>query len=145
MAAFISCSSSWALSVRATQTAHADFIGEVSEFCSIVRLGNRSTLDTSERFILQGNHGSITSVCNIPSTLSVTVDKAASPIELQNAKIRFTGGNGIYTNAQTPYQETASFNSQNITSANGDTANLEVDTLAPRANSIVVYASLTAQ
>jgi hypothetical protein len=103
------------------------------------------TNGNSGRFTLANNNGSITSVCNTPSTLSITIDKAASPPELQSAKIRFTGGSGIYANAQTPYQETASFNSQNITSASGDTANLEVDILAPRANSIVVYASLTAQ
>jgi hypothetical protein len=150
--ALTGCACLWAFPSSANQET-ISFRGTVLPACSFVSFNNISVNGSDGRFTLAGNNGSITSVCNTASTLSITVDKAASFIalspneatELQNAKIRFTGGNGIYANAQTPYQETASFNSQNITSANGDTANLEVDILAPRANSIVVYASLTAQ
>jgi hypothetical protein len=150
--ALTGCACLWALPSQADQGT-LSFSGTVLPACSFVSFNNTPATGNSGRFTLASNNGSITSVCNTPSTLSITIDKAASlivgdasaAIELQAAKIRFTGGSGIYANAQTPYQETASFNSQNITSANGDTANLEVDILAPRANSIVVYASLTAQ
>jgi hypothetical protein len=144
--ALTGCAALWAIPIQAnSQSVQTIFIGRVPETCSIVRLDNTTTNTNNGRFTLIGNQGSITSLCNTASTLSVTVDKAASPIELQNAKIRFTGGNGIYANANSPYQDTATFNSQQTTSAIGDTANIEVDTVAPRANAIVVYASLTAQ
>jgi hypothetical protein len=144
--ALTGCAGLWAIPAQAnSQSVQAIFIGRVPEACSIVRLNNTETNTNNDRFTLTGNQGSITSLCNTASTLTVTVDKAASPPELQNAKIRFIGGNGIYTNANGSYQDTANFSSQQTTSAIGDTANIEVDTIAPRANSIVVYASLTAQ
>jgi hypothetical protein len=144
LAALTGCACLWATPSPANQ-ATLFFSGTVLPACSFISFNNTPATGSDGSFTLLGNNGSITSVCNAPSTLSITIDKAASPPELYTAKIRFTGGSGIYTSANTPYQETASFNSQNITSANGDTANLEVDILAPRANSIVVYASLTAQ
>ncbi len=135
----------WAMPAQASDTASAVFTGQVPIECSIIRLDSNHNNSNSDSFILANSRGSVTTRCNTPNTLSVTVDKAASPIELQNAKIRFTGGTGIYTNASSSYQDTASFSSQQTTSAGGDTAQLEVDTVAPRAYSIVVYASLTPQ
>jgi hypothetical protein len=140
-----SCISIWTIPAQANQTAQSLFTGEVSAVCSIVQLDNAPTSNGNGRFTLSNNQGSVTTLCNTASTLSITVDKDASPIELQNAKIRFTGGTGIYANASSSYQDTASFSSQQTTTAAGDTAQLEVDTVAPRAYSIVVYASLTPQ
>lgn len=134
----------WAMPSHAEQ-AQMSFTGIVLPACSFVQFDNTAASGSNGRFTLVGNTGSITSACNTASTLSITVDKAASPIELQNAKIRFTGGTGIYANTSSSYQDTASFSSQQTTTAAGDTAQLEVDTLAPRANSIVIYASLTPQ
>jgi hypothetical protein len=142
--ALTGCACLWAIPSHAEQ-ATLTFAGTVLPACSFVSFDNISASGNIGSFTLLNNTGSITSVCNTGSTLSITVDKAASPPELQNAKIRFTGGNGIYANANSPYQDTANFNSQQTTSAIGDTVNLEVDTVAPRANSIVIYASLTAQ
>lgn len=142
--ALTGCACLWAIPSLAEQGT-LSFSGSVLPTCAFVSFNSTPAFGNSGRFTLVNNSGSITSICNAPSSLSVTVDKAASSIELQTAKIRFTGGSGIYANAQTPYQEIANFHSQNITSANGDTANLDVDIPAPYANSIVVYASLTAQ
>jgi hypothetical protein len=141
--ALASVATLWALPSHAEQ-AQMSFTGTVLPACSFVQFDNVAA-GSDGRFTLIGNNGSITSVCNTASTLSITVDKVASPIELQNAKIRFTGGTGIYANASSSYQDTASFSSQQTTTAAGDTAQLEVDTVAPRAYSIVVYASLTPQ
>jgi hypothetical protein len=141
--ALTSVAALWAIPSHAQQ-AQISFTGTVLPACSFVQFDNVAA-SSNGRFTLVGNNGSITSVCNTASTLSITVDKAASPIELQNAKIRFTGGTGIYANASSSYQDTASFSSQQTTTAAGDTAQLEVDTVAPRAYSIVVYASLTPQ
>jgi hypothetical protein len=150
----VTCASFWSLPAQASsQSVQTLFVGRIPETCSIVQLNGVATHRNNGSMTLVGNRGSVTSVCNTASTLSITVDKAASPIshregfanELQNAKIRFTGGTGIYANASSSYQDTASFSSQQTTTAAGDTAQLEVDTVAPRAYSIVVYASLTPQ
>jgi hypothetical protein len=133
----------WTTPAQASDSASTAFTGQVPVACSIIRLDSNQS--NSNRFTLANNRGSVTTLCNTANTLSVTVDKVASPIELQNAKIRFTGGTGIYANASSSYQDTASFSSQQTTTAAGDTAQLEVDTVAPRAYSIVVYASITPQ
>ena len=103
---------------------------------------------SSATFALVGNHGSITTVCNTSSSLSVTVDKAASGITNSNPKIRFaSGGTGIYTHANQgiDYQPTAIFNSQSSTSSIGDTAKIEVNLPNVNLNPVIVYASLTPQ
>jgi hypothetical protein len=124
------------------------FTGTVSPQCSFSMLNNTPASGGSTSFALLGNHGSITTVCNTASTLSVTIDKAASGINNSDPQIRFaTGGTGIYTHAHqgSSYQPTAIFNSQSITSAIGDTAKIEVDLPAVNINPVIVYASLTPQ
>jgi hypothetical protein len=93
-----------------------------------------------------GNNGSITTLCNTGSSLSVTVDKAASGLNNSDPKIRFaSGGTGIYTHAHQgiDYQSTATFNSHDMTSSIGDTAKIEVDVPNANPNPVIVYASLT--
>jgi hypothetical protein len=102
----------------------------------------------SATFALVSNRGSITTVCNTSSRLSVTVDKVASGLNNSNPKIRFaTGGTGIYTHAHqgSNYQSTAIFNSQGTTRAIGDTAKIQVDVPNTNPNPVIVYASLTPQ
>jgi hypothetical protein len=100
------------------------------------------------RFPLIGNRGSVTTICNTNSTLSVTVERTATTPPTSDAKIRFAdGGTGIYryANKDPEYRETLTFNSQDVTSTIGDTAIVESNIPDPSPNSIVVYASLTAQ
>jgi hypothetical protein len=107
-----------------------------------------SNLQPKIKFRLIGNHGSLTTICNTSSTLSVSIDKVASDLGDANPKIRFAaGGTGIYRQAysDTNYTETATFNSQGVTSATGDTALVEVNLPDTNTNSIIVHASLTAQ
>jgi hypothetical protein len=117
--------------------------------------GNRA------RILLRGNRGSISTICNTGSTLSVSIDRAASKFDGdsqdRDLKIRFAaGGTGIYVNAHQDrnYRETAIFRSQRVTSAQGDTAQFEVkssdrdrrvDPPTQNDNQIFVYASLTPQ
>lgn len=100
------------------------------------------------KFQLIGNHGALTTICNTSSTLSVSIDKAASQMNNSDVKIRFAiGGTGIYEQAHqdNKYQETITFNSNGVTSATGDTALVEVNLPETNTNPIFVYASLTAQ
>lgn len=100
------------------------------------------------KFQLIGNHGALTTICNTSSTLSVSIDKAATQINNSDVKIRFAiGGTGIYEQAHqdNKYQETIIFNSHGVTSATGDTALVEVNLPETNTNPIFVYASLTAQ
>lgn len=107
---------------------------------STIAVNDRSIV----RFPLINNRGSITTICNTSSTLSVTVDRTTT----NGAKIRFADGStGIYryANKDPEYREILTFNSQDVTSLLGDTAIVESNLLDPSPNSIVVYASLTAQ
>jgi hypothetical protein len=100
------------------------------------------------RFPLVANRGSITTICNTSSTLSVSIDRTATTPPNGDAKIRFaSGGTGIYRSADQDreYRETVTFNSQDVTSTIGDTAIVESNIPAPSPNSIVVSASITAQ
>lgn len=108
---------------------------------SLVAINNQQIV----RFGLTGNHGSLTTICNTTSTLSVTVDQTQS--RTNNLKIRFTGGTGIYQEAgqDRTYRATAIFNSQGVTRSIGDTALVEVDLPTGTPESIFVNASLTAQ
>lgn len=78
----------------------------------------------------------------------MTIDRTATIPPTSDAKIRFAaGGTGIYRSANTDpeYRDTITFNSQDVTSLLGDTAIVEANSLNPSPDSIVVYASLTAQ
>ena len=133
---------------HANEQSQITFTGTVLPQCSFSMLNNTPASGSSATFALVGNHGSITTVCNTGSRLSVTVDKVASGLNNSNPKIRFvTGGTGIYTHAHQgiDYQSTAIFNSQGTTSAIGDTAKIEVDVPNANLNPVIVYASLTPQ
>jgi hypothetical protein len=109
-------------------------------------VNDRPNSATNLRFALPGNRGSITTRCNTSSTLSVSIDRTQGASN--NAKIRFAaGGTGIYATADrdSRYGTTAKFSTNRVTSALGDTAQIEVDpTDRPQhLPSIVVYASLT--
>jgi hypothetical protein len=117
---------------------------EKSIYESIVASNQQPTI----KFKLNGNRGSLTTICNTSSTLSVSIDQVASNLGNSHPKIRFAaGGTGIYRQADldTNYRETATFNSQVGTSAMGDTALVEVNLPESNTNSIIVHASLTAQ
>jgi hypothetical protein len=133
--AVASCASFWAMPSHANEQSQITFTGTVLPQCSAT-------------FALSGNNGSITTVCNTGSSLSVTVDKVASGLSNSNPKIRFaSGGTGIYTHAHQgiDYQSTATFNSHNITSSIGDTAKIEVNLPNTNLSPVVVYASLAPQ
>jgi hypothetical protein len=146
--AVASCASLWAMPSRANEQSQITFSGIVLPQCSFAMLNNTPASGSSATFALIGNHGSITTVCNTGSSLSVTVDKDASGLNNSNPKIRFaSGGTGIYTHANqgVDYQPTAIFNSHNLTSSIGDTAKIEVDVPNANLNPVIVYASLTPQ
>ncbi len=116
--------------------------------CAFTAANNTPVTGQNVTFELSGNTGSISTVCNTPSTLSVTIDKTASTIDNpNNAEIRFApGGTGVYTNAHQGSNYTtgtATFTTQGITSAAGDTANVEVNTSPLPNQKIVVGASIT--
>ena len=146
--AVASCASFWAIPSRANEQNQLTFTGTVLPQCSFSMLDNTPASGSGATFALVGNHGSITTVCNTGSSLSVTVDKVASGLTNNDPKIRFaTGGTGIYAHAHqgSDYQSTAIFNSQSITRAIGDTAKIEVDVPDANLNPVMVYASLTPQ
>lgn len=146
--AVASCTSFWAIPSHANEQGQMTFTGTVLPQCSFTRLNDTPASGNSATFALVGNHGSITTVCNTGSSLSVTVDQAAIRLSNSNPKIRFTsGGTGIYTHAHQgiDYQSTATFNSHNITSPIGDTAKIEVDLPNVNPSPVIVYASLTPQ
>lgn len=143
-----SCSSLFAAPSLA-QEAQISFTGTVLPQCAIV-MTNGSLTTNNPSFKLIGNQGAITTVCNTSSILSVTIDKNASLLTDPNTKIRFaTGGTGIYAGAglNSNYQDTASYSTNGVTSAIGDTAQIETNSSAPShlTDLIVVYASLTPQ
>jgi hypothetical protein len=143
-----SCASFWAIPSQANEQSQITFTGTVLPQCSFSMLNNTPASGSSATFALLGNRGSITTVCNTGSRLSVTVDKAASGITNSNPKIRFAnGGTGIYTHANQgiDYQSTAIFNSNNSTRSIGDTAKIEVDLPTANLSPVIVYASLTPQ
>jgi hypothetical protein len=146
--AVASCASLWALPSHANEQSQITFSGTVLPQCSFAMLNHAPASGSSATFALVGNHGSITTLCNTGSSLSVTVDQAASGLINSDPKIRFaSGGTGIYTHANQgiDYQTTAIFNSHNMTSSIGDTANIEVDLPNTPLNPVIVYASLTPQ
>lgn len=146
--AVVSSTSFWAIPSHANEQSQLTFTGTVLPQCSFAMLNDTPASGSSATFALVGNHGSITTVCNTSSSLSVTVDKAASGITNSNPKIRFaSGGTGIYTHANQgiDYQPTAIFNSQSSTSSIGDTAKIEVNLPNVNLNPVIVYASLTPQ
>jgi hypothetical protein len=146
--AVASCASLWAMPIHANEQSQITFAGTVLPQCSFAMLNNAPASGSSATFALLGNSGSITTVCNTGSSLSVTVDKTTSDIGNSNPKIRFAnGGTGIYTYAHQgiDYQATAIFNSNNITSLIGDTAKIEVNLPNANLNPVVVYASLAPQ
>ena len=133
---------------HANEQGTVTFTGTVLPQCSFSMINEAPVSGSSTTFALVNNSGSITTVCNTGSRLSVTVDKAASGLSNSNPKIRFTnGGTGIYTHAHQgiDYQATAIFSSNNITSSIGDTAKIEVDVPNVNPNPVIVYASLTPQ
>ena len=138
----------WANPSQAQQQSQITFTGRVLPYCSIVMINDRPNSTNNPRFALRNNRGSITTLCNTSSTLSISVDRTDR--DSKDAKIRFAaGGTGIYANADrsSRYQETVKFSTNGVTSALGDTAQIEVDSAAPAKTltSIVVYASLTPQ
>lgn len=140
------CSSLFAAPSLA-QEAQISFTGKVLPQCAIVMTNGSPTAGNNTTFELIGNRGAITTVCNTSSTLSVTIDNA-SLLTHPNTKIRFAiGGTGIYAGASSNsnYQDTASYSTNGVTSAIGDTAQIETNSsaISPIADSIVVYASLT--
>jgi hypothetical protein len=146
--ALTSCPLLWANPSTAQQQHQLTFTGRVSPQCSIVMINDRPNSTNNPRFVLLNNRGSITTLCNTGSTLTVNVDRTDRDSE--DAKIRFAaGGTGIYASADrsSRYRETAKFSTNGVTSALGDTAQIEVDSAAPTKTlkSIVVYASLTPQ
>jgi hypothetical protein len=146
--AVASCASLWAMPSRANEQSQITFSGTVLPQCSFAMVNGTPSSGSSATFALMGNNGSITTLCNTGSSLSVTVDRAASGLSNSNPKIRFaSGGTGIYTHAHQgiDYQSTATFNSHNITSSIGDTAKIEVDVPNTNLNPVVVYASLAPQ
>ncbi len=146
--AVASCASFWATPSHANEQGQITFAGTVLPQCSFSMFNDVPSGGNSAKFAVVGNHGSITTICNTASTLSVNVDKVASGINNSDPKIRFaTGGTGIYTHAHqgSDYQQTAIFNSQTVTSAIGDTAKIEVDLPNATINTVIVYASLTPQ
>ena len=146
--AVASCTSFWAIPSHANEQGQITFTGRVLPQCSFSMLNNASASGSSATFALVGNHGSITTVCNTSSRLSVTVDQVASGINKSNTKIRFApGGTGIYARAHqgSNYQSTAIFNSQVTTSASGDTAKIQVNLPNVNINPVIVYASITPQ
>ncbi|MCY7368367.1 MAG: hypothetical protein LH474_09465 [Chamaesiphon sp.] len=147
--ALASCSSLLATPSLA-QDSQISFSGQVLPQCSLVMIDSIPTSGNNASFTLVGNRGAITTVCNTSSTLSVTIDKTASVLTDPNTKIRFsTGGTGIYAGASlnSNYQDTASYSTNGVTSAIGDTAQIETNSSATQnpAELIVVYASLTPQ
>lgn len=123
----------------------ATSIGNLKSIYDSTTAANDSSI---VRFPLIGNRGSMTTICNTSSTLSVTIDRTATTSPTGDAKIRFAdGGTGIYryANRDPEYRENITFNSQDVTSTLGDTAIVETNISDPSPNSIVVYASLTAQ
>ena len=149
MFALASCSSLLATPSLA-QDSQISFSGQVLPQCALVMLDSVPTSGNNASFTLTGNRGAITAVCNTNSTLSITIDKTASILTDPNTKIRFAaGGTGIYADAslKSNYQDTASYSSSEVTSAIGDTAQIETNSSAilNSADLIVVYASLTAQ
>ena len=149
MFALASCSSLLATPSLA-QDSQISFSGQVLPQCALVMLDSVPTSGNNASFTLTGNRGAITAVCNTNSTLSITIDKTASILTDPNTKIRFAaGGTGIYADASlnSNYQDTASYSSSEVTSAIGDTAQIETNSSAilNSADLIVVYASLTAQ
>jgi hypothetical protein len=146
--ALASCTSLWAIPSYAEQQSQISFTGQVLPQCSFSMVNNSPTSGNIASFALLANRGSMTTVCNTSSTLSVSIDRDASSISNLDPKIRFAaGGTGIYTQAHqgSNYQEIATFSSQEVTSAIGDTAEVEVNLPDASPNSIVVYASLTPQ
>lgn len=146
--AVASCTSFWAMPSHANEQSTITFTGTILPQCSFSMLNDASASGSSATFALVGNIGSITTVCNTGSRLSVTVDKVASGLSNSNPKIRFaTGGTGIYAHAHQGIDDraTAIFNSHNITSLIGDTARIEVDVPNANLNPVVVYASLAPQ
>jgi hypothetical protein len=157
----------WAIPSYAQLQRQITFTGRVLPQCSFSMVNNLPASGNRNRFTLQGNRGSISTVCNTGSTLSVSIDRSASAdddSETRDLKIRFAaGGTGIYTNAHqgSKYQSTAIFRSQQVTSAIGDTAQFEVNLPSSSSKSsdrdrysnpvdrnknlIVVYASLAPQ
>jgi putative intracellular protease/amidase len=136
----------WAAPSHAQASAQINFTGTVLQQCAFIAANNTPVNGKNVSVELVGNTGSISTVCNTPSTLSVTIDKTASTIDNPNAEIRFApGGTGVYTNAHqnSNYAETATFRNQGSTSATGDTANVEVNTTPQPNQKIVVGASLT--
>jgi hypothetical protein len=146
--ALATCPIVWANPSQAQQQQQITFTGRVLPYCSIVMVNDRPNGGKNPRLVLRSNRGSITTLCNTTSTLSVSVDRTDRDSE--DAKIRFAaGGTGIYTNADrfSRYRATIKFSTNAATSALGDTAQIEVDPAAPTKTlkSIVVYASLTPQ
>lgn len=137
----------WVAPSHAQDATPISFSGQVLPMCAFTAANNTPVTGQTVTFEISGNTGSISTVCNTPSTLSVTVDKAASTIDNpNNAEIRFrAGGTGVYTNAHqgSNYAQTATFSTQGITSAAGDSANLEVNTTPLPNQKIVVGASIT--
>ncbi len=133
---------------HANEQSQITFSGTVLPQCSFAMLNDAPASGSNATFALLGNRGSITTVCNTGSSLSVTIDKAASGLSNSDPKIRFaSGGTGIYAhvNQGIDYQPTAIFNSHNITSSIGDTAKIEVNVPATNLNPVIVYVSLTPQ
>jgi hypothetical protein len=146
--AVATCASFWAMPSHANEQSQITFTGTVLPQCSFAMVNGTPISGSSATFALSGNNGSITTVCNTGSSLSVTVDKVASGLSNSNPKIRFaSGGTGIYTHAHQgiDYQSTATFNSHNITSSIGDTAKIEVNLPNTNLSPVVVYASLAPQ
>lgn len=132
------------------QDSQISFSGRVLPQCALVMIDGVSTSGNNASFTLVGNQGAITTVCNTSSTLSVTIDKTASILTDPNTRIRFAaGGTGIYADASlnSNYQDTAIHSTNGVTSAIGDTAQIETNSSATQnpADLIVVYASLTPQ
>jgi hypothetical protein len=130
----------WGDPSLAEQQRQITFTGKVLPQCAILMVNERPNSIDNPRFSLIGDRGSITTLCNTSSTLSISVDRT-----VQLAKIRFAvGGTGIYANADrhSSYAATIKFSTNAVTSAIGDTAQIEVDSTT-RDKSIVVYASLT--
>lgn len=136
----------WVAPSHAQESTQLNFTGKVLQQCAFIAANNTPVNGQNISVELVGNSGSISAVCNTPSTLSVTIDKTASTIDNPNAKIRFApGGTGVYTNAHqdSNYAETATFRTQGSTNATGSTVNVEVNTTPQPNQKIVVGASLT--
>jgi hypothetical protein len=148
--ALVTTSTLWVAPSHAQESAQIGFTGQVLPQCTFTATNNTPVNGQNVNNVsveLVGNSGSISTLCNTPSTLSVTIDTTASTIDNPaNAKIRFTaGGTGVYTNAHqgSNYTGTATFTTQGITSAAGDTANVQVNTIPQPNQKIVVGASIT--